>query len=76
MHISALYQKLKSIQPYTPRPKCQVPVLFGDGQCTDENNVKECEYDGGDCCIRRKSHEEMMLIYRFCTGKCMILWIR
>ena len=59
----------KETKPYTPQPKCEIQELFRDGQCTDENNVMECEYDGGDCCIRGQSHEEMMLIYRFCTGK-------
>ena len=24
--------------------------LKADGVCDDENNIEECEYDGGDCC--------------------------
>ena len=24
---------------------------IGDGVCDDENNVPECDYDGGDCCV-------------------------
>ena len=23
---------------------------IGDGYCDDENNVEECQWDGGDCC--------------------------
>ncbi|CAM9375903.1 unnamed protein product, partial [Ectocarpus sp. 4 AP-2014] len=23
---------------------------IGDGYCSDENNIEECDYDGGDCC--------------------------
>ncbi len=23
--------------------------LKGDGECSDQNNNAECEYDGGDC---------------------------
>jgi hypothetical protein len=26
-------------------------VLIGDGQCNEENNIEECNYDGGDCCL-------------------------
>ena len=29
---------------------CGSPNWKGDGYCDDENNNKECEYDGGDCC--------------------------
>ena len=30
--------------------KC-IHEWIGDGLCEDENNVPECDYDGGDCCI-------------------------
>ena len=29
---------------------CAQPSWKGDGICDDNNNNKECEYDGGDCC--------------------------
>merc|ERR1712151_117286 len=29
---------------------CVKPSLKGDGYCDDENNVKSCGFDGGDCC--------------------------
>ena len=28
---------------------CQLGFI-NDGICNDENNVEECNYDGGDCC--------------------------
>ena len=24
---------------------------IGDGMCDDENNISDCQYDGGDCCL-------------------------
>ena len=24
---------------------------IGDGVCDDENNIPECDFDGGDCCV-------------------------
>ena len=33
------------------KPKCGLPKYKGDGNCDDENNIKECAYDGGDCCL-------------------------
>ena len=29
---------------------CESPQNKGDGQCDDNNNNENCEYDGGDCC--------------------------
>merc|ERR1712151_136039 len=29
---------------------CGSPDYKGDGNCDDDNNNKECGYDGGDCC--------------------------
>ena len=26
------------------------PVFKGNGKCDDENNIPECDWDGGDCC--------------------------
>jgi hypothetical protein len=28
--------------------------VIGDGFCDDRQNIKECEYDGLDCCIRSR----------------------
>jgi hypothetical protein len=38
-----------------PKPKigCGVPAYKGDGNCDDENNIKECDFDGGDCCLAK-----------------------
>jgi len=35
---------------YTSDADCASPWYKADGECDDENNVAECEYDGGDCC--------------------------
>ena len=29
---------------------CPLPFMIGEGQCDDEVNTPECNYDGGDCC--------------------------
>ena len=29
---------------------CGEPMWIGDGNCDDENNFEECDYDDGDCC--------------------------
>ncbi len=28
---------------------CSLPPVAGDGNCDQENNVEECNFDGGDC---------------------------
>ena len=33
---------------------CSKPMWIGDGNCDDENNFKECDYDDGDCCSDTK----------------------
>ena len=38
-----------STPKHTFPDKCIEPWI-GDGLCEDENNVPECDYDGGDCC--------------------------
>merc|ERR1711965_972238 len=35
-----------------PKDPCGAPDYKGDGNCDDENNVKGCAYDGGDCCYK------------------------
>merc|ERR1711934_491374 len=35
------------------KPACALPKYKGDGNCDDENNIKSCGYDGGDCCVAR-----------------------
>ena len=34
------------------KPACKLPQYKGDGNCDDENNNKDCAYDGGDCCAK------------------------
>ena len=34
----------------TKRPDCGLKAYKGDGNCDDENNLKTCAWDGGDCC--------------------------
>ena len=29
---------------------CSLKHMVGEGQCDDEVNTPECNYDGGDCC--------------------------
>ena len=29
---------------------CKYLELVGDGYCHDENNKRQCDFDGGDCC--------------------------
>ena len=29
---------------------CAEPWYKNDGECDDENNFADCDYDGGDCC--------------------------
>merc|ERR1712176_1122577 len=32
--------------------KCKLTKYIKDGNCDDENNKCECNYDGGDCCAK------------------------
>merc|ERR1712037_982092 len=34
------------------KPSCGSPKYKGDGVCDDNNNNKDCDYDGGDCCAK------------------------
>ena len=38
---------------------------YQDGICDDINNVKDCEFDGGDCC--NFEEDKIMFTFRFCT---------
>eukprot|EP00752_Nemacystus_decipiens_P018348 g16460.t1 len=29
---------------------CGSPILIGNGRCNEDNNLPECNFDGGDCC--------------------------
>ena len=33
--------------------KCNTPtnMYVQDGYCDDDNNIQECNFDGGDCCL-------------------------
>eukprot|EP00095_Tigriopus_kingsejongensis_P006351 maker-scaffold390_size186308-snap-gene-0.34 protein:Tk06351 transcript:maker-scaffold390_size186308-snap-gene-0.34-mRNA-1 annotation:"polymorphic outer membrane protein g i family" len=48
-----------NITTTTPKPMkvdlCPSPHFKGDGFCDDNNNLAACQYDGGDCCSRRKN---------------------
>jgi hypothetical protein len=35
-----------------PPATCKLPGYKGDTRCDDENNVKSCGWDGGDCCLK------------------------
>ena len=39
---------------HTHKEICGKPMWIGDGNCDDENNFKECDYDDGDCCSDTK----------------------
>jgi hypothetical protein len=31
--------------------ECPHPEQIGDGFCSDDTNIDECQFDGGDCCL-------------------------
>jgi len=39
----------KCLDP-NPKKGCALPQYKKDGNCDDGNNIKECDFDGGDCC--------------------------
>merc|ERR1712210_166606 len=45
------------------KPACGSPKYKGDGVCDDDNNNKDCEYDGGDCCYKTVKGGELNLKY-------------
>ena len=34
----------------TTKADCGDEQYKGDGNCDDDNNLKSCDWDGGDCC--------------------------
>merc|ERR1712032_1121118 len=45
-------KECKCLDP-NPKPSpCGAPDYKGDGNCDDENNNADCEFDGGDCCTK------------------------
>ena len=62
--IHPAYQMKSTVQ------KCGVPNYKGDGNCDDENNHKECEYDGGDCCPKTVADAEVKTKYCTKVGCC------
>jgi len=40
----------KCLDPNYKPSACGAPDYKGDGNCDDNNNIKSCDYDGGDCC--------------------------
>merc|ERR1712032_639421 len=45
-------KQCKCLDPNPKGPACAQEEYKGDGNCDDDNNNKECEYDGGDCCAK------------------------
>ena len=41
---------IKFLLFYLEIKRCKYPVFKSDGKCDDENNIPECDWDGGDCC--------------------------
>jgi predicted outer membrane repeat protein len=37
---------------------CANVSVYADGYCDNENNVAECDYDGGDCCFEDCTHSQ------------------
>ena len=49
LHCTECLCKTNGDEEDTPKT-CDMHEWIGDGVCDDENNVLECDYDGGDCC--------------------------
>ena len=46
------------------------PSLYQDRHCHDEFNTPECNYDGGDCCVKRtEGWHDFCTVRIFCTVK-------
>ena len=41
-------------------------IATGDGQCDDNLNIKNCNYDGGDCCLSDDKMDASFCIKCFC----------
>jgi len=57
--------------PVTPDPNapvCQIPNWYNDTWCDNENNTKECNWDGGDCCKSTNPNNPNMNNY--CGDSC------
>ena len=51
-YFSKLFQKSQYSTSAPSIGKCNGPIFaIGDGICDDQNNVPNCDYDGGDCCL-------------------------
>merc|ERR1712222_154791 len=48
---------------YQQASACKLPNYRGDGNCDDENNNKDCGYDGGDCCAKTVKGEQVKKNY-------------
>lgn len=35
-----------------PKKTCGAADYKGDGNCDDDNNIRGCAWDGGDCCYK------------------------
>merc|ERR1712159_22083 len=59
----------KCLDPDFVAPKCPIAKFKGDGVCDDDNNIPDCEFDGGDCCNKPNGKKEQ---FKFCK-KCACL---
>ena len=42
---------LETVENHCCVLSCKISVWIGDGQCDDNMNQRNCDYDGGDCCL-------------------------
>ncbi len=53
-----VYKPVKAVNELMPlhveQSHCEKPVWFNDSICDTGNNVEECLFDGGDCCLEDK----------------------
>ena len=61
------YCAIPTLSPPTvsPSENCASPSYYKDGDCDNDNNHLECNFDGGDCC---KGNETSCT---YCTDNCM-----
>ncbi len=50
--------------------QCNLQELVGNGICNDESNIKDCAYDGGDCC----SEHGILVLCKECTCTHTVEW--
>jgi len=58
--------KCKCLDSKFKAPDCAVAKYKGDGICDDHNNVKKCDWDGGDCCKQSKPNPKQFHYCKRC----------